>query len=201
MFRFHSVVRQAMLALALVCASAAASAGPSYHVTVNTAGLSGSGFLDFRVEGGPSAVGAVATVTNLFGSFGAEAGRGGAVVGTIPAGFTLSNAVGENYLTQALDFGGLFGFDISFAGDYETVSGVDGATFAIGLLDGLFAEYTLAATFAAQPPGALGGASLSAEAQSPAVAIDQVSEVPEPSELALMLTALVAAGAMLRRRR
>lgn len=200
MLRFIPQVRQAVMALALACASAAALAGPTYHVTLNTAGLTGTGYLDFSVVGANGAPSAVASVSNLSGAFGLEADRVGAVAGTIPASFTLANAAGDNYLTQAVNFGGLFGFDVSFGGDYETVAGIDGATFAIGLFDALFAEYTLAATFAAQPGSLLGGATLTAEALLPSVDIDAVSEVPEPSQLALLLTALVAAGAVLRRR-
>lgn len=195
-----SLMHKALLALALSCASAAALAGPSYHVTVNTAGLSGAGFLDFSVVGAPGAPGAIASVSNLTGDFGLEAERVGAVAGSIPAGFTLTNAAGDNYLTQAVNFGALFGFDISFAGDYESLEGIDGATFTIGLFDDLFSQYTLAASFAVQPAIAGVPVSLTAETHLSGVTIEQPSAVPEPAAPVLVLTGLMVAGALLRRR-
>ena len=195
-----SIFQKTLLALALACSSAVALAGPNYHVSVSTAGYTGAGYLDFSVVGTAGAPGAVASISNLSGDFGVEAERVGAVAGAIPAGFTLTNAAGDNYLTQAINFGGLFTFDISFAGEYESVEGIDGATFVIGLYDALFSQYTLVADFAAQPRTDVSDSSLTATAHLPAVSIEALHAVPEPSELALVLTTLLAAGAALRRR-
>lgn len=196
MTSLFSTFRRLLFALTLL-ASGSACAGPAYHVTVDTAGLSGSGFLDFAVIGAPGAPGAIASVSGLTGDFGPELERVGQVAGGIPAGFTLANGVGDNYLTQAVTFGGLFAFDIRFAGDYETVNGIDGATFAIGWFDAAFSQYTLAATFAAQPGNALEAASLTPTVLDAAVT---VSEVPEPSQLVLVWTAIAAALALRARR-
>ena len=201
MSNFTSFLRQAALALLLACGAGAALAGPSYHVTIDTVGMSGSGYLDFSVVGTPGSASAMATVSNLAGAFGAEYERIGAVSGSIPAGFSLANGDGDNYLTQMVTLGGLFGFDISFAGDYQTIEGSDGATFAIGLFDELFSQYTVAATFAAQPAFNGEAANLVASAEMDAVDIAPASAVPEPSQLALMLMGLCAAGFVVRRQR
>ena len=50
----------------------------------------------------PGAPGAIASVSRFEGVFGAEHERVGQVAGAIPAGFTLANGAGDNYLTQAV---------------------------------------------------------------------------------------------------
>lgn len=193
MFNPLQTLRRVLFALCLMLGSGAAFAGPIYHVTVDTAGLTGQGFLDFSVIGTQGAPGAFATLSNFSGAFGAEADRVGAVAGAIPAGFTVANGAGDNWLTQSVSLGGVFAFDIAFGGDYETVQGIDGATFAVSLYDELFSAQTLVATFAAQPGSVLGAASLTPEALYAGAAI---TPVPEPSNLLLVLTALLVVGAL-----
>ena len=196
MLKLSSLLQHAALALALSCGAGSAAAGVLYHVDVNTSALSGSGFLDFAVAGWAGAPLASATVSNLTGAFGAEAARNGSVAGAIPAGFALTSAAGDNWLTQEVSFGGMFGFDISIAGPYETVDSGDGATFVIGLFDALMAQYTVAAEFAAQPGLNGAPASLTPSADE---ALASINAVPEPAAPALLLAALLAAAAVRRR--
>lgn len=199
MITTSSLLQRAALTLALACGSASAS--QIFHVDLNTTALSGSGFLDFAVNGRTGAPLASATVSNLSGAFGAEAERGGAVDGSIPAGFTLTSSAGDNWLTQAVTFGGMFGFDISIGGDFETVAGSDGATFAVGLFDALMGQYAVAARFATLP-GLDGLPASLATSADPALATlaEAQADVPEPAAPALFLAALLSAGLVLRRR-
>ena len=64
MFNIKTLLRQALLALALCGASLAAHADvlpASFRVTLNTAGLAGGGFLDMTFNGFGGSAGAVAT--------------------------------------------------------------------------------------------------------------------------------------------
>lgn len=201
---FSSLIKSALLALAML--ARAACALPVYHVDLDTSAFSGPGFLDFAVVGTPGAPLARARIDHLSGAFGTEASRTGAVQGAIPAGFTLVSQAGGNWLTHAIDFGGVFSFDIAIDGDYLSEEGLDGATFVVGLFDALQTLYTQAASFAAQPGLGSAPATLVASADAPFASVGVVAaEVPEPGQGALFvlagLAALSAAAAARRRAR
>lgn len=198
------------LLLTATCAlsfASAAFAAPTYHVNLDTSGYAGqAGYLDFGTVGVAGAPGARASFSNLLssgGSYGVESDRLGAVLGAIPGGFSLDNAPGDSYLTHAVALGGMYSFDVSFSGAYQTVNGTDGASFAIGLYNGTLTDYTLLARFDVQPGSAIEAASVTPLATSAAVNITQLpsSPVPEPASWAMMLTGLLLTGAMVRNRR
>ena len=205
-FMQHTLPRL-LCAATLALAASAAVAGPSYHVDIDTAALAGqSGYLDFSVIGTLGAPSARATFTNFtsaLGNYGIESDRVGAVLGGIPAGFSLANAAGDNYLTHAISFGGLYGFDVSFSGDYQSVSSPDGASFAVGLYNASFTDYQQQARFDVQPAFGTSGASVTPFALGAGVSIAALntSPVPEPASWAMMLTGLFVTGAIARRRR
>lgn len=199
MINFKNILRHAVLAFALAIGSGAAVAGPTYQVTIDTSAYAGeTGLMDFVFLSNSGAPSAVATLSNFSGAFGLEQDRGGSVAGAIPGGFSLSNSDGFNFLTQFVSLGGKFMFNISFAGDYETIGGADGATFTLGLYDVDFTQqFGLPLAFELVP------AFMGAPAEVVVVAegsLAGVSEVPEPSELLLMLGGLAMMGLVHRRR-
>jgi hypothetical protein len=199
MFNFKTLVQQALLAIALAIGSGAAVAGPTYQVTVDTAAFAGeTGLMDFFFFSNGGAPSAIATLSNFSGAFGAELERGGSVAGDIPGGVSFTNTDGFNYLTQVVSLGGKFMFNISFAGDYETIGGADGASFTLGLYDadfvgslGVPVEFQLVPAFM----GVAADVIVLADAS-----LANVNVVPEPSELLLMLSALAMMGLVVRRR-
>ncbi len=202
MFNFKSFVQQALLACALVLGASPAFAGPVYHVSINTAGISEpTGIMTFDFLGMDMVDVASATLTNFSGAFGAEESRGTAVTDTA-GGYTFASGF-EGYLTRAVTLGGLFGFDITFADGF---SGNDGATFGIALynddyssylgLDGNLVSFELVPAMGGEP------SFLVISEDNDVASVTEVrAEVPEPSDLLLMLTALAMAGMVARRAR
>ena len=202
MFNFKSFVQQALLACALVLGASPAFAGPVYHVSINTAGISEpTGIMTFDFLGMDMVDVATATLTNFSGAFGAEESRGTAVT-DIAGGYTFASGF-EGYLTRAVTLGGLFGFDITFDDGF---SGNDGATFSIALynddyssylgLDGNLVSFELVPAMGGEP------SFLVISEDNDVASVTEVrAEVPEPSDLLLMLTALGMAGMVARRAR
>jgi hypothetical protein len=200
MLNFMTLARKALLAAALVLCSGAALAGPNYLVTVHTQGYSGeSGLLDFGFESYSDAPGAIAHLWNLSGAFGEEYDRTGSVDGDLASGFTFSNSNLSNYLTYGVILGGDFSFNISFHGDYETMEAPNGATFIAALyatelseLLGALVQFDLIPAFNGNAAGVLVSANQD---------LADVADIPEPSQLLLMLSALALAGVAHRRAR
>ena len=202
MINFKSFVQQALLAAALILGASPAFAGPVYHVTINTAGIVAPGPLmafDFISDADANA--ATATLTNFSGAFGAEDDRGTGVT-DIAGGYSFVNGL-AGYLTRAVTLGGNFGFDITFSDSFGgtidarfNVSLFDGDFAPLGTADGILASFELMAPMNGQP------ATLIISPDNAFAAISEaVAEVPEPSDLLLMLTALALAGLVTRRAR
>jgi hypothetical protein len=192
---------QCLLAVALAGGALAAMAAPtSYHVTVNTTGLSGTGSLDmYLAASSAGALPLTATLSNFSSDFGAvdtffsgdySAGPGGS--------FVLVNGAGYNDLTRFLSLGGMVGFDIAFSGTFLDTAGPEGALFSVGLWDA-------DGNVVGDP---FGIASFTFVATSPTVIttafdarLGNITAVPEPSALLMMMSGLGLVGFVARRRR
>lgn len=188
------------LALALF-ASGAAQAGPGYRVNVDTHGYSGQGLMDFTFLANAGATPATVRLSRFHGAYGALFESSAGVSGTLAGGFVLSNGDGGSYLTQFVDLGGRFSFDVSFEGDFATTENVDASLFSASLYNADFSGYIgEAGSFAAfsllpQVNGVAGGVQV-----LPGNGLADVSEVPEPSSLLLGLAAFGMLGLVRRKR-
>lgn len=205
MFNVKNFAHQAFLSLALVFASAVAYAGPTYVVTIHTQAYAGeSGLLDFGFLGDAAATSELVTVSNFSGAFGAEFDRAGGVLGDLGSVVTFSNTGSANYLTQEVVLGGDFSFLLNFSGDYAMPADPNdalGLTFVVALFNADLSEMLAQLVqFNLMPFVAGEAANITVTANADLVDVSLVAEVPEPSQLLLMLTALALAGAALRRR-
>lgn len=195
---FNSL-RKALLACALVLGSGAAVAGPTYLVTLHTQAYSGeSGLLDFGMGGNADAPSAFATLYNFSGAFEYEFDRSPGTAGDLATGVTIANSGASNYLTEGVQLGGDLSFMVSFSGDFGTLESASSSLFAVVLYDAQLTElwafpvqFDLLSAFNGAPSAVL-------------VTVDDslanVTAVPEPSSLLLMLAALALTGVMLRRK-
>lgn len=185
-----------LAALALL-ASQAAHAGPIYHVSVDTSGYTGAALLDFTFLANAGATPASAMLGNFSGAFGAVYEASPGVAGSIPGGVVLGNQGGGDYLTQFVQLGGAFSFDITFAGDFATTENIDASLFAATLYNadlsgyigepGSFVEFALAP----QVDGSPGTIAVTANALA---TVTEANAVPEPSSLLLALGGLGLLG-------
>jgi hypothetical protein len=203
MFNFTHSVRKALLAAVLAIGSAAALAGPTYLVTIHTQNVDAeTGLMDFNFYTTADAVGGMVSLSNFSGAFGVEVDRAGTASGAIPDAVTFSSGMTSNYLTQSVLFGGDFSFQVSFSGDYESVQGLYAPTFQVSLYDdflttdyGMAVQFDLLPALNADPAGVL-----VTLPDADLASVAEVSAVPEPSQLLLVLSALALAGLALRRR-
>lgn len=198
MFNVKIFMRQCALALSLGCAAVLAQANPMlYHVSVDTAGLGTSGSLDVGVGATNAAETMLATLSNFSAGFQAVDDVYSGVYGITPAGFSLTNGSGYNYLSQLVTFGGVLSFDVLFNGPFFDVDGTEATGFAVSLFDSKGELLNLVASFDFATTGA--DRITLTQGSGSATLIDP-SAVPEPAALLLMLVALGAMGVMLRRR-
>ncbi|HEX9174226.1 MAG TPA: NF038129 family PEP-CTERM protein [Telluria sp.] len=196
MFNLKALFTRALLALTLACGAGAALAGPTYHVTLNTAEFDGTvGYLDllFLAEG--SAAPATATFSNFVGNFGAAAVLEGDASGSVGTGVILGNTTGFNDFLQAVNFGGLFSFDVRFDAD----AGVDGSTLSIALFNEAFDSYLGAAGNLAEFALLPGAADDVRNLAGDIVTISVAADVPEPDAWMLMALGLLLLAYTLRR--
>lgn len=197
MLNIKSILSQSLLALAMLVGSAAALAGPMYHVSIDTSTLgSGAAYLDLTLGSLAGSAPASATLSNFEGVFGAFSDRLGDSSGSVDGTVVLGNSQGFNDLFQEIVLGGLFGFDISFESAIDSKGIVFGAA--------LYADAS-AGTYLGLP-GDLVQISVTPGEEtlvSPANAFASaaaVAEVPEPSTLLSLFTGIGLLGFTLRRR-
>jgi hypothetical protein len=200
MFNPKNILRQCLLAVALFSSAVTAMAGPTYHVDINTTGLSGTGALDFYLTPGLTALPLNVTLSNFSGNFGAvDTGISGDFAIGPNGSFSLSNdALLNAYLYRSASLGsGPLSFDVAFSGAFLDTVGNEGSVFSLALYDANnnvidngdgIAIFNLLAT----SPTVI---ELSSFARA------NVSVVPEPSDMLLMLTGLGLVGFTVRRRK
>jgi hypothetical protein len=179
---------RALVAVLLLAGAGAAFAGPIYRVSVDTSSWSGSGYLDLTLSGLGNTIPVTATVSNFEGSFGSAVFTQGQVSGDAGSVVRLVQGPSFNELLQAIDFGGLFRFDVSF--DIPQ-GGLDGSNFGVALVNGSLTDYASGtagdiASIALMPGAA---AALSADQRFVSIA-----EVPEPGSTAIVTLGLLLVG-------
>ena len=198
MFNPQHILRQCLLAVALFSGAVTAMAGPTYHVSINTNGLSGTGAVDFFLNPALTALPLTVTLSNFSGNFGAVDNSVSGDFTNGPNGsLSLSNDASLTaYLLRAAALGGPLTFDVGFSGAFLDSVGSEGSNFSFALyaadtsLLGIGAFYLDALTVpsAISAPG-FPGATIS------------LNVVPEPSDLLLMMTGLGLVGWTVRRRK
>ena len=182
----------------MLLAHNAAHAIPTYHVSIDTAGLTGRGLMDFTFLANAGATPASAVLNNFSGAFGATFDRSAGAAGGIPGDIVLGNQDGGDYLTQFVDLGGLFSFDVRFDGDFANTENVDESQFDATLYNddltaylggaGSFAEFVLVPESNGKPGTVL------ASSATGLASVSRLAEVPEPSSPLLALTAFGMLG-------
>lgn len=196
MFNFKTFVKQALLAATLAFGIGSATAGPTYHVDIDTQGYTGTGAIDFWMSSFNGASGALATVSNFTGSLGSETFRFGGVSGALPAMTGFDNSQSFSSVTHDVTLGDKFGFDVNFSGDFLTVPGF-ASTFSIAMYDALgnyLVQPDFLLEFSVNPLTFDDAASVTYTA-----ARNVRVSVPEPSDILLMMTGL-GLVALVRRR-
>ncbi len=178
---------RALLALSLIGAAPMALAGPTYQVSIDTAGVPGASMLDLQFLASGGAEPAFAYVSNFIGDVDVLSLDNAS--GDLASGFKIGNDAGLNSVLFQLLSASAISFDVRF----ETGASGDGTTFSAALVDEFFNN--------------LGGASPlveisllpgSADTVFAAAGLADVNAVPEPSDWALVLTGLFLMGAMRR---
>ena len=166
-----------------VCAGTA-TAAPLYHVDIDTTGYSGTGWLDLQFNPGFDGAAATATLSRFSGALaaGLPPEVQGAVAGVLPGGLTFANSTPFNDMFQAVQLGGVLGFNVAFSGT--------SSVFAVALLGG---DKVTALGHADPFTGSLAtfepGQSWTVY-DAARLAVAEVSAVPEPSAASLLVAGL-----------
>ncbi|HEX8612579.1 MAG TPA: NF038129 family PEP-CTERM protein [Telluria sp.] len=198
MFNFKTFVKQALLAATLALGVGSASAGPTYHVDIDTTNYAGAGSIDFWLSSFTGATGATATVSNFAGKLGAETFRFGSVAGALPVSASFDNSESFSSVTHAVTLGNKFGFDVNFSGDFLTVPGF-ASTFSVAMYDAVgnyLVQPDFLIEFSLTPATFDEAASVSYSA-----ARNVRVSVPEPSDMLLVMTGLGLVALVRRRSR
>lgn len=193
MFNYKHFLANLALAAATIVACGQAAATPLYyHVDVDTTSLgTGPAWLDLYFLGLAGAADATATVIHLEGALDGAPDLLGSVTAGAPGAYVFGNAGGGSELVQAIQLGGKFSFDVSFA----MATGNTGTTFGWSLFDAthyLGVDGDLG-NFMLQPDAPLGQQIFVAAPPAP---LGNVTPVAEPSTAALMAVAVLAMLAM-----
>jgi len=187
MFNIKTLFLRALLALSIAIGAPAAMAGPIYNVSLDTRSLAGTtGLLDLVFLGRETPNPTFARLSNFSGDFFGDAILEGDAAGDVVNGAVLGNRDGFNAFDQAVRFGGLISFDVSFETEYELI----GTTLSVALLD-MDYNYLGAEAFLA---------TIDVMANTPATIailapnLVSVAEVPEPGDWLLVVSGLLLIG-------
>lgn len=187
MFNIKTLFLRALLALSIAVGAPAAIAGPVYSVSLDTRALAGtSGLLDLVFLGQETPNPTFARLSNFSGDFFGDAILEGDAAGDVVNGAVLGNRDGFNAFDQAVRFGGLISFNVSFETEYELI----GTTLSVALLD-MDYDYLGAEAFLA---------TIDVMANTPATIailapnLVSVAEVPEPRDWLLVASGLLLIG-------
>jgi hypothetical protein len=196
MKNLKSSMLRTLVALAMFSSAGQLFASPVYHVSIDSAGLSGQGYLDFLFLGTGSSATADVQLTNFTGDFDKSTTTKSNAEGSLDSGVTIHNDTGWNEFGQLANFGGLFNFDVQFSIANDATGGSD---LSIALLDSGLNGYVGGtagdlATFQVYPGQPSSFIVSDRAAVEPAV-------VPEPATLANMAAGLMLLFGTLRSRR
>lgn|ERR1700722_19568606 len=201
--------------LFVLCAATAMANVITYDVTVNTSSISGTtGSFDFNFNPGTLVTQAASLQILDFSSNGTLAGGPeltGDVSGALPGTLTFDNGSGFNDYFEGFTFGSTLSFEVSLYGpalSSPNGTATSGSTFAFSMFsDAAGTTPTLTSDtadgFAYTVNVNLNGTTTVTDYSSETgvvAATGPVGVVPEPSNIVLILAAIVCCGAMRRRR-
>jgi len=195
MLNMKNLFTRALLALMLVTGAGAALAGPTYHVTLNTAGYDGTGAIDFILTGYDTQA-STAFLSNFTGDFLSGSDTVGDVSGSIDTGLVIRAGEDFGEFAQKLNLGQRFGFDVSF----DTGMGNLPVGFTVGVFSDTLGTW-LGATGNLVAFDLTPGQPALVDVDAPFANAGLVSEVPEPATLASLALGLALMGSTLRARR